>query len=113
MRQRDVFEHFGGVQANVCKVLGLGRATVSAWQNQRVGTSRKGEYVPEICAWRLHHITGGRLPMDPALYDRLYKRKLVPYADVRKSIHGKSTKDVHRDSVGEGLREPTPEAPPS
>jgi hypothetical protein len=49
--------------------------------------------MPEICALRLQHVTRGRLRIDAALYDRLYNRHPVPYADVRKSIRGKSNKN--------------------
>jgi hypothetical protein len=102
MKTERVFRHFGGVQANVCRVLGLGRATVNAWQKLRIGSAPPGLYVPEICAWRLHYVTRGRLPINPKLYDRLYNRKPIPYETVRKSIQAKATRR-HKPEVQSGV----------
>ena len=89
MEVEEVLAHFGS-QANICRVLDLGRATVNAWQKLRIGSAPKGKYVPEICAWRLQHYSRGKLKCDPELYDRLYNRHPVPYRDVRKTIQSKS-----------------------
>jgi hypothetical protein len=74
MKTKDVMAHFGNNQKNVCRLLGLSPAWVNHW----------GEIVPEVCAWRLDHITRGKLKIDPALYDRLGGRKPMPYAVVRR-----------------------------
>jgi hypothetical protein len=46
MDTQTVFEHLVGVQAKVCKVLGLGRATATAWQEVRLGSA------PLASTWR-------------------------------------------------------------
>lgn len=113
MEISKVLEHFGGVQSRIADVLGLAKSTVNAWQRLPVGaepgkgepdTRPVGVYVPEICAMRLHNITRGRLKFEPELYDRLYKRKLVPYAHVRKSVLAKSTTKSCKSVTKRGKR---------
>jgi len=45
-------------QTHVAKMLGMGRASVSAW----------GEVIPEVHALKLERLTEGALKYDPSLY---------------------------------------------
>jgi DNA-binding transcriptional regulator Cro len=70
MRRKVVIDHFGGSQAEVARVLGIRPVCISKWR----------DVIPESCATRLHIITNAKLAYDPAVYDRMKKRKPTPYS---------------------------------
>lgn len=57
MQKSDAIEHFGNA-SKLAKALGLSRQAVYAWKD--------GE-IPELYQYKLHHMTGGELPLSPNL----------------------------------------------
>ena len=71
MLKKDVVAHYDNSQAQVARVLGIGKAAVSKW----------GDVVPPFQASRLHELTGGVLRYDPADYIGWYGRRSVPASE--------------------------------
>lgn len=63
MRYKDALAHFGSDEAIAEALGGKTRQAVNAWQ-------RDGGIIPEGMAYKLQVITGGRLRVDPRLYDK-------------------------------------------
>jgi transcriptional repressor of cell division inhibition gene dicB len=68
MKTKAVLAFFDGNQRQISRVLGITPPSVCEW----------GDVVPEVHAYRLERITGGKLKADHALYDRLHKRNPWP-----------------------------------
>ena len=61
MKYDDVVKHFGS-EAEIAAVLGRTRQAVNLWKH--------AEVIPIGVAYQLQVITGGKLQVDPALYER-------------------------------------------
>jgi transcriptional regulator with XRE-family HTH domain len=66
MRKTDVQAHFGTLEA-IAKAIGVSKSAVGQWP----------ERVPQGSAYKLQFVTGGILRVDPAMYPRITKKKLV------------------------------------
>lgn len=67
MLKANVIEFFkskGKNQTYIAKILGMGRASVTAW----------GEVIPEVHALKLERETNGDLKYDPSLYESKHKQ---------------------------------------
>jgi transcriptional regulator with XRE-family HTH domain len=61
MKTLDAVKHFGG-RRQVAEALGVTRQAVSKW----------GEYVAEGSAYKLQHLTGGKLKVIEKVYENKY-----------------------------------------
>ena len=59
MDRKDVFEHYKS-PPEVAEALGISNSAVHQW----------GDVVPYYSATRLHHLTGGAIPLKPEQYGR-------------------------------------------
>lgn len=55
MQKSEAIKHFGGAP-QLAAVLGLTRQAIYMWP----------EEVPELYRYKLHYLSGGKLPLDPA-----------------------------------------------
>lgn len=55
MQKAQAIEHFGGVTKLAAK-LGVSRQAIHAWP----------EIVPDLWQYKLHYLSDGKLPLDPA-----------------------------------------------
>lgn len=54
MQKADAVNHFGGV-GKLAAQLGISRQAIHAW----------GETVPELWAYKIHHLSEGNVPLEP------------------------------------------------
>jgi DNA-binding transcriptional regulator YdaS (Cro superfamily) len=64
MKKATVVEHFGGIESEVARVLGISPQAVNDWP----------DVIPKGRAYQLQVITAGKLTVDPSLYPRPKRR---------------------------------------
>lgn len=72
MRTIQVISQFGGHDATA-KALGVSKSATYQW----------GDVVPERIAWQVQAITGGKLAVDPTVYEKRWKQKRAKLRQAR------------------------------